>query len=31
VRAIPGIGLSRIYVEPDVGPRETVADAAPHT
>ena len=32
VRAIPGIGTARIYVEPDVGAPETVAEAAapPH-
>jgi cation diffusion facilitator family transporter len=29
VRAIPGIGAARIYVEPDVGPAESVVDAAP--
>jgi hypothetical protein len=29
VRAIPGLGLARIYVEPDVGGPETVVDAAP--
>jgi cation diffusion facilitator family transporter len=29
VRAIPGIGTARIYVEPDIGPAETVAEAAP--
>jgi len=29
VRAIPGIGAARIYVEPDLGPAETVAEAAP--
>jgi cation diffusion facilitator family transporter len=28
VRAIPGIGTARIYVEPDVGPPETVPEAA---
>jgi len=28
VRAIPGIGTARIYVEPDVGPPETVEEAA---
>jgi cation diffusion facilitator family transporter len=27
VRAIPGVGTARIYVEPDVGPPETVAEA----
>jgi cation diffusion facilitator family transporter len=29
VRAIPGIGAARIYVEPDTGAPETVAEAAP--
>jgi len=29
VRAIPGIGTARIYVEPDIGEAETVAEAAP--
>ena len=28
VRAIPGIGTARIYVEPDIGEAETVAEAA---
>jgi divalent metal cation (Fe/Co/Zn/Cd) transporter len=31
VRAIPGIGAARIYVEPAIGPPETVAEAAPPT
>jgi cation diffusion facilitator family transporter len=29
VRAIPGVGAARIYVEPDIGVRETIAEAAP--
>ena len=29
VRAIAGVGEARIYVEPDVGARESVVDAAP--
>jgi cation diffusion facilitator family transporter len=29
VRATPGVGRARIYVEPDVGARETVVEAAP--
>ena len=28
VRALEGIGTARIYVEPDVGPPETVEEAA---
>ena len=28
VRAIPGAGIARIYVEPDIGERESVAEAA---
>ena len=29
VRAIAGIGSARIYVEPDIGPPESITDAAP--
>jgi cation diffusion facilitator family transporter len=29
VRATAGVGTARIYVEPDIGARETVAEAAP--
>ena len=29
VRAVPGVGSARIYVEPDIGPRESVVEAAP--
>jgi len=29
VRATPGLGVARIYVEPDFGRRETVVEAAP--
>jgi cation diffusion facilitator family transporter len=28
VRAVPGVGSARIYVEPDIGARESVAEAA---
>jgi cation diffusion facilitator family transporter len=31
VRAIAGVGVARIYVEPDIGTRESIADAAPRT
>ena len=31
MRAIPGIGTARIYVEPDIGEAETVAEAAAPT
>jgi cation diffusion facilitator family transporter len=29
VRAIPGAGIARIYIEPDIGGRESLAEAAP--
>ena len=29
MRAIPGAGIARIYIEPDVGERESVAEASP--
>jgi cation diffusion facilitator family transporter len=29
VRAIAGVGAARIYVEPDIGARESIAEAAP--
>jgi cation diffusion facilitator family transporter len=29
VRAIPGAGVARIYIEPDIGGRESVVEAAP--
>jgi len=30
VRATPGLGNARIYVEPDFGQRESIVEAAPH-
>lgn len=30
VRATPGLGNARIYVEPDIGRRESIVEAAPH-